>query len=147
LEDERCNRLSCFKPLGNNWTNEEKGIDGGAFVAALHLGGFTAFDYENLKINPWLGFSIEGDEALEGPVFNYARFFTFREFSSTITNAFAANLASLKTNNTRRNDIFEVAESCKLDKRFIQAYTPWLRIDPTVWHQMLLASGAAIFVQ
>jgi hypothetical protein len=111
------------------------------------LGDFTYIDYEQLKVQTWLGFSIEGDEALEGPIFNYARLFTFRQFSSTITKAFIANLASMRAGNNQNRNIFEVAKSCKLDKPLLQAYTPWRKIDSTVWHHMLIAAGAAIFVQ
>jgi hypothetical protein len=100
-----------------------------------------------LEVPTWLGFSIVGDEALEGPIFNYARLFTFREFSTTIRKAFVANIASLKADNCQKRNIFEVAESCKLDKPLLQAYTPWQKIDSTVWHHMLIAAGAAIFVQ
>jgi hypothetical protein len=103
--------------------------------------------YEILEVPTWLGFSIVGDEALEGPIFNYARLFTFREFSITIRKAFVANIASLKADNNRKRNIFEVAESCKLDEPLLHAYTPWQKIDSTVWHHMLIAAGAAIFVQ
>lgn len=109
--------------------------------------GEFPFDYGELKFPSWLGFSIEGDEALEGPIFNYARLFTFREFSSTITKAFVANLQSLKAGNNQKKNIIEVAASCQLDKVLLQAYTPWQKIDSIVWHHMLIAAGAAIFVQ
>ena len=110
------------------------------------LGEFI-FDYEMLKIPSWLGFSIEGDEAREGPIFNYARLFTFREFSSTITKGFVANLASLKAGNNQRRNSVDVAESCQLDNVLLEAYTRWRKIDSIVWHHMLIAAGAAIFVQ
>jgi hypothetical protein len=53
----------------------------------------------------------------------------------------------LKADNSQKRNIFEVAESCKLDKPLLQAHTPWQEIDSTVWHHMLIAAGAAIFVQ
>jgi hypothetical protein len=112
-----------------------------------HLGDVTSSDFEMLKVQTWLGFSIEGDEALEGPIFNYARLFTFREFSSTIRKAFVANIASLKTDHNQAKNIFELAESCKLDEPLLEAYTPWQKIESKVWHHMLIAAGAAIFVQ
>jgi hypothetical protein len=108
--------------------------------------GEFPFDYEKLKLPSWLGFSNEGDEALEGPVFNYARLFTFREFSSTITNAFIAEIKSLKAGNNEEKNIFELATSCQLDKP-LEAYTPWQKIDYEVWHHMLIAAGAAVVVQ
>jgi hypothetical protein len=108
--------------------------------------GEFPFGYEGLKLPSWLGFSIEGDEALEGSLFNYARLFTFREFSSTIGKAFSAHLQSLKDGDNKKNNIVEVAESCRLDKA-LQAYTPWQEIDSMVWHHMLIAAGAAMFVQ
>jgi hypothetical protein len=107
--------------------------------------GEFPFDYEKLRLPTWLGFTIEGDEALEGPLFNYARPFTFREFSSTVTNAFVAYLESLKAESSQKKDIAEVAASCHLDSALLQAYTPWHKIDS--WHHMLIAAGAAIFVQ
>ena len=111
------------------------------------LGDFPLSCYQMLKVQSWIGFSIEGDEAREGPLFNYARLFTFREFSLTITNAFAAHLASFEADPNRKTNIVEVAESCKLDKYLLQAYTPRQEIGSTVWHHMLIGAGAAIFVQ
>ena len=63
-----------------------------AAIAKTPLCAFPSEDYDLLKIPTWLGLGIEGDEALSGPIFNYARLFTFREFSSTITSAFRAAL-------------------------------------------------------
>ncbi|CZR66431.1 uncharacterized protein PAC_16332 [Phialocephala subalpina] len=111
------------------------------------LGDFPKEEYKELEVPSWLGFSIEGDEAVEGPIFNYARLFTFREFSSAITKAFQAHISSLAAGKSRKGNIFEVAESCSLDKRLLQAYTPWRKTDPTVWYHILIAAGAAIFVQ
>jgi len=111
------------------------------------LGEFSDEDSEMLKLPSWLGFSIEGDEALEGPIFNYARLFTFREFSSTVTKAFRASNSSLKAGKSQCENIFEVAEACKLSEEPLEAYTPWRKTDPTLWHHILIAAGAAIFVQ
>ena len=110
------------------------------------IGAFI-FDYEDLKLPSWLGLSIEGDEALEGPIFNYARLFTFREFSSTVAKAFAANIRSVQTGVNQRKNSVDVAASCQLDKVDLQAYTPWPKIESNVWHQILVAVVVAIFVQ
>jgi hypothetical protein len=112
-----------------------------------NLGDFSPEEYKMMKLETWLGFSIDGDEAREGPIFNYARLFTFRQFSSTITEAFEANLSSLKSDNSQKKNIFEVAGSCRLDRVPLEAYTPWEKIDSIVWHHMLIAAGGAIFVQ
>jgi hypothetical protein len=147
------NEVSRFGMPGDGSIDEKMGISDinvlkieAARTNQRPLGEFI-FDYEKLKIPSWLGFSIEGDEAREGPIFNYARLFTFREFSSTIMKGFVANLASLKAGNNQRRNSVDVAESCQLDKVLLQAYTPWQEIDSIVWHHMLIAAGAAIFVQ
>lgn len=111
------------------------------------FGEFSILDYEMLMIPSWLGFSIQGDEGREGPIFNYARLFTFREFSSSIMNAFLARIASLKADNNEDKNTLEFAESCELDEVRLQAYTQWRETNAEVWHHMLIASGAAIFVQ
>jgi hypothetical protein len=116
------------------------------------LGHLESLDYETLECQRWLGLSLQGDEAREGPMFNYARLFTFRQFSSTITNAFAATLSSVNqadsgNSNLSKMDLFGIAEACKIDKKYLQAYTPWGNIDSIVWHHMLITCGAAIFVQ
>lgn len=110
------------------------------------IGAFL-FDDEGLRIPSWLGFSLEGDEALEGPLFNYARLFTFREFSSTIEKAFKAKLRSLQAGTNQEKNLIDVAASCQLDKVDLQAYTPWMKIQSNVWHQMFIAAMVAIFVQ
>jgi hypothetical protein len=145
--------ISRFGMPGDGSIDEKKGISDITMLKReapktnqRPLGEFI-FDYEKLKIPSCLGFSIEGDEAREGPIFNYARLFTFREFSSTIMKGFVANLASLKAGNNQRRNSVDVAESCQLDKVLLQAYTPWQEIDSIVWHHMLIAAGAAIFVQ
>ncbi|KAE9363111.1 hypothetical protein N431DRAFT_475282 [Stipitochalara longipes BDJ] len=112
--------------------------------APLPIGEFP-FDDEHLRLPTCLGFSIEGDEALEGALFNYARLFTFREFCSKITKAFDAHIESLKVGGEQKKGIVEVAAACRLDTVPLQAYNPWREIDASVWHQMLIAAGAAIF--
>jgi hypothetical protein len=112
----------------------------------LLIGDFP-FDEEDLKLPTCLGFSVEGDEALEGALFNYARLFTFREFCSKVTKAFDASIQTLKAGDRQKKGIAEVAAACKLDRVLLQAYTPWREIDIRAWHDMLIAAGAAIFVQ
>jgi hypothetical protein len=108
---------------------------------------FPKEEYETTDVPLWLGFSIQGDEAFEGPIFNYARLFTFREFSSTITKAFHAHISSLAIGKNQHRNMYEVAESCDLNKKPLQAYTPWRETDATTWHHILIAAGAAMFLQ
>ena len=115
------------------------------------LGHVEDSTYVTLGLHTWFGFSLQGDEAREGPLFNYARLFTFRQFATTVTEAFdnmLANSANSKggQGQNRDVDLFKVASSCNLE-RPLQAYTPWAKIDSVVWHHLIIAAGAAIFVQ
>jgi len=145
---EVLDKLDTIQMPNNRSADEKKGSSGITVVTStVPLGHFEPSRLKKLSIPSWLGFGLEGDEAREGPIFNYARLFTFREFSSTITKAFAANLESLSSDNSPGRNIVEVAESCNLVKDPLQAYTPWHKVETTVWQHMLIATGAAIFVQ
>jgi len=45
----------------------------------------------------WFGFDVKGDEKEEGPLYNYARPFTWWQFASSIEQAFATTLSSLRS--------------------------------------------------
>ncbi|KAI9820079.1 MAG: hypothetical protein M1826_000965 [Phylliscum demangeonii] len=50
----------------------------------------------HLKVPPWLGFDIVGDEGQRGPVFNYARLFTWWQMASTLERAFDTTLTEIE---------------------------------------------------
>jgi hypothetical protein len=132
---------------------ENKGFTSPIFLPATKtnrkpLGPFPNSNYKILENQAWLGFSLFGDEARKGPVFNYARLFTFREFASTIMNAFGSYLDSLETSpdSKAERSLVEAAEACQLDS-YLQAYTPWQNIHATAWQHMVIATMTAIFVQ
>ncbi len=144
---DHCSRNENSGAADDRRDKSELRIISTAMVRTQFLGDFSDENFEMLKLPSWLGLSIEGDEALEGPIFNYARLFTFRKFSSTIIKAFRASNSSLKAGNSQGEDIFEVAEACKLCEIPLEAYTPWDETDPALWHHILIAAAAAIFVQ
>jgi hypothetical protein len=125
----------------------------------------------NLELPGWLGADIMGDEKREGPIFNYARVFTWWQLAQTIETALTTTLNNIATgqtckpaqekdvvrtwNNDRRpeenlaGDSYTTAQYCGLDLTHgqIVAYPEWSDISVNVWKRVVIASLIAIFVQ
>ena len=110
----------------------------------------------------WFGFDVAGDEKEEGPLYNYARPFTWWQFASAIEQAFAATLANLRSgDNVQEHEwdmhqlpepnlagtATQVAKYCGFATRPILAYPEWRHISAKVWHRILISGLVALFVQ
>lgn len=126
---------------------------------------FEAPPVTNLELPGWCGADIIGDERLEGPIFNYARVFTWWQLARTIESATATTLAALASGKTCKpgsswdstkrpeknlaGDLCTTAQYCGLDRDRapIMAYPEWSEIAAEVWKRIFVAALFAVFVQ
>ncbi|ORY10952.1 hypothetical protein BCR34DRAFT_433794, partial [Clohesyomyces aquaticus] len=125
----------------------------------------------NLELPGWLGADIMGDEKHVGPIFNYARVFTWWQLAQTIECALTATVNGIATgqtckpsqekdvvrpwNSDRRpeenlaGDSYTTAQYCGLDLNHgqIHAYPEWSDVTADVWKRIFVASVVAVFVQ
>lgn len=115
------------------------------------------------SISPrWATFHVIGDEAKEGPIYNYARVFTWWKFSTVIEKSFEALIINLRGQKNCRNEDWiigsslemnlsgtasEVSKFCGLDRINLDAYSKWNDIGSNVWHQVAIAAVVAMWVQ
>lgn len=125
-------------------------------------------DYKHLRTPSWLGFSVLGDESMEGPIYNYARAFTWFRFAEQLESGFSTLLRHLRdprssrlqvngrswdsdtSDNLREHlngDLDQVAAYCGLQNINLNAYASWSELDAQVFHHLLFASLAGIIVQ
>ncbi|OCL07000.1 hypothetical protein AOQ84DRAFT_398719 [Glonium stellatum] len=139
--------------------------------AATNEAAFEAPPVTNLELPSWCGADVIGDERLEGPIFNYARVFTWWQLARTIESATATTLAALADGRTCKpgvdkpdgslwnsnkrpeenlaGDSYTTARYCGLDlgRAPIMAYPEWSEIAAEVWKRIFVAAVFAIFVQ
>ncbi|KAH7127145.1 hypothetical protein B0J11DRAFT_432600 [Dendryphion nanum] len=123
------------------------------------------------RLPGWMGADIMGDERRIGPIFNYARVFTWWQLATTIEAALTTTVNAIATGQTckpsneknvsppwssdRRpeenlaGDSYTTAQYCGLDLSHgqILAYPEWSDITADVWKRMIVASIVAMFVQ
>lgn len=134
----------------------------------------AAFDVPpvtNLDLPGWLGADIMGDEKREGPVFNYARVFTWWQLAQTIEHALKTTVNAIAIGETCKpkeeksllrpwatnqraeenvaGDSYTTAQYCGLDlnRGQILAYPEWSDIPADVWKRIFVASVVALIVQ
>jgi|ERR1700722_17784506 len=118
----------------------------------------------------WLGISVIGDEAQEGPIYNYCRIFTWFQCAIFIERGFSGMLENLRgsVRDRKRPEVpgvdhnrmkpdphgrllgtsKQVADFCNLPLDLtMNAYSPWSEIQAKVWSHIILSSIAALFVQ
>ena len=111
------------------------------------------------------GASFTGHEAKEGPIYNYARVFTFLQFSQTVISGFERALKNIQDGRSprgpwRRHDQHgrvdihhNLAGSRAQISAFsgycggTQSYIAWSQVPGRIWRDMLVAASAAVFVQ
>jgi hypothetical protein len=138
----------------------ERRIDGGDLETyELGRASKTVATYRPIIFNA----SVEGHEKCEGPIFNYARVFTWWQFARTLEKSFddainhfeyvgegvslgreAAETDALNPEPKTRAG--EVAEFCGLN-RFLDAYPNWQDVDGEVQERIIRASTLAMVIQ
>lgn len=132
------------------------------------VGQFDVPPHKNLELPTWLGADISGDERIKGPIYNYARPFTWWKLASSMEDALSntldkidaghacgadPNVPGVSWNSTGKaeanlsGDSHKTSLYCGLATRPIHAYPRWKEIPGSVWKHMLAASVMAIFVQ
>lgn len=119
-----------------------------------------------LQLSNCLGGDVRGDERHEGPVYNYARIFTWCSLANYMHDAMSETLSQIENgracrtrddgssnwieDNPERNltgDTRETAAYCGLEMTRIKAYPEWNPIPNVVWKQLMFASFMALFIQ
>lgn len=167
-------------PIGSETSATEKGEQRAIVVRSglavqLHRrqansAAFEAPPVTNLDLPRWFGADIMGDEKKEGPIFNYARVFTWWQLAQTVEMALTTTVNNIATGQTCKptaekvilkwnhearpeenltGDSFTTAQYCGLDltQGQILAYPEWKEIAAHVWKRIFIASFVAIFVQ
>lgn len=125
-------------------------------------------DYKHLRTPSWLGFSVLGDESMEGPIYNYARALTWFRFAEQLESGFSTILRHLRDPRSSRlqvngrswnsdtsdnleehlnGDHDQVAAYCGMPDINLNAYASWPELDAQVLHHLIFASLAGIIVQ
>lgn len=92
-----------------------------------------------------LGFRIEGDEACEGPFYNYARIFTWTRASETILNIFSKAVESQVGQSYAPHLNASIFSGSK-DLVYMDAYSELHDIDKSVWQRILIATATSMMV-
>lgn len=137
-------------------------IDSPGVATGNRSGQNGGHQFEELTSLSWATFHVAGDEAKEGPIYNYARVLTWWKFSTTIEKSFEALITKLHGQKNCRNQDWisgsslednltgtpsEVSRFCGLDKANLDAYPEWKDVGANVWHQIAIAAAVAIWVQ
>lgn len=122
----------------------------------------------HLEIPNWLGADVEGDEKRKGPIYNYARLFTWWQLASTLHTAFWQTLENVRTgevvyetaqgqprpvwdsqkpSSNLEGDIKGTAGYCGLHKVPVVAFPKWSDIPSPIYRRILAASLWGLFVQ
>lgn len=122
---------------------------------------------ERLKIRGWYGAGVAGDEQRKGPIYNYARVFTWWKLACSVESAFR-NTVDDVTNENQSSSLAEQANEasdhqdttnvdiavgieataghpCTIQP--VPAYPEWREIDSDVRTRIWIGSLAAIFLQ
>ncbi|KAF2202003.1 hypothetical protein GQ43DRAFT_13404 [Delitschia confertaspora ATCC 74209] len=128
---------------------------------------------DNLDLPRWLGADIMGDEQRVGPIFNYARVFTWWQLAQTIQSALIKTVNNIekgymckpsqghtntvspqwnsdgKPEENLSGDSYTTAQYCGLDinRGEILAYPKWHQITADVWKRIVVASIISLVMQ
>ncbi|OQO04999.1 hypothetical protein B0A48_08018 [Cryoendolithus antarcticus] len=127
-------------------------------------GFFNTPNALRLETPPWMGASVGGDEELKGPIFNYARLFTWSQLAQTFRSAFTATLQNISEKlctdkgpsppmlqnlgpHGLTADSKGTAKYCGIGTNGIKAYAKWGGMRAEVYRRIIGASCAALFLQ
>ncbi|KAL1303217.1 hypothetical protein AAFC00_006635 [Neodothiora populina] len=131
-------------------------------------GGFETHTLDYLDIPTWNGADVGGDERRHGPIYNYAKLFTWSEVARVIEQAISTELDQIENDkaveqdagqNKRwdpllregnlRGDGLAVSRYCGLSnpRTRMKAYPTRREIPGEVWKRLLAACVMAVFVQ
>lgn len=143
-------------------TPKPHSIDTPQVTTGNRSGQDVGHQFRELTSPSWATFDVTGDEAKEGPIYNYARVFTWWKFSNTLENTFEALITNLRGQKNCRNQDWiinsslennltgtasDISRFCDLDNANLDAYPEWEEVGSEVWHQLAIAAVVAIWVQ
>lgn len=143
-------------------TPKPLGIDSSGVTTGNRSGQNVGHQFKELTSPSWATFHVTGDEAKEGPIYNYARVLTWWKFSTALEKAFEALIINLRgqknclnqnwinsssPENNLTGTASDVSRFCGLDKANLDAYPEWKDVGSNVWHQMAIAAAVAMWVQ
>ncbi|KAK5117926.1 hypothetical protein LTR85_008700 [Meristemomyces frigidus] len=163
-------------PIPNNQYSERQDQQGLAVRSGLSpqpssvqtvVGAMDTPDPAHLEVPEWCGADVEGDDKRKGPIYNYARLFTWWQLASTMDRAFWNTLENVSKGTTcdtgpglntqawndqdpasnLEGDIKGTARYCGLYPAPIHAYPRWSAMPSEVYRRILSASLWALFVQ
>ena len=132
------------------------------------VGAFDAPELARLELPNWLGATVGGDEQRKGPIYNYAKLFTWWQLASSIDSALFRTIdnvsrarACSSTHNQPQpqwdmgipapenlvGDSRGTAQYCGLDTQPILAYPAWGDIPSEIYKRIVVASVLALFLQ
>ncbi|KAK5699682.1 hypothetical protein LTR97_005811 [Elasticomyces elasticus] len=133
----------------------------------LRPGAFEAPHHQQLEVPTWMGARVEGDEAASGPIYNYARVFTWWQTAFILDRALFQTLDNIKhgrvcqvvqppvavpwDDNIGARNLFgdsrSTAHYCGLNTRVIRAYPTWSELPADVYKRLFAASFVALCLQ
>ncbi|KAF7364269.1 hypothetical protein MSAN_01086700 [Mycena sanguinolenta] len=93
----QCKAGAIKEALVDNHIISQRGVPGGGEVRYQKGLRPDANLYPPFDTPTWLGRDVRGDERLEGPIFNYARIFTWFAFADHVRKAFDTSIYCLRT--------------------------------------------------
>ncbi|KAJ6522471.1 hypothetical protein B0H19DRAFT_1202764 [Mycena capillaripes] len=95
----------------------------------------------------WCGFDVRGDERREGPIFNYARIFTWFAFAEHVGGGFETAIETFKAKADIPVTSQDAADCCGFAPRqHLAAFAAWSDL-PTAFRHMFGAACVALFLQ
>src|SRR5438034_9445689 len=88
---------------------ERSGLTPQPYRPQTTVGGFEIPNIRNLSIPSWLGADVRGDERCRGPIYNYARVFTWWQFVNSVEEAFDATIENINA-----------ARACRIQQKIDQ---------------------------
>lgn len=106
---------------------------------------------DDQPIPTWLGLDVHGDERVEGPIFNYARVFTWFQLAKHVRHGFSRAMDLPTPAHARTNSSSSTLPILDVEKkgrtRPLRTFGRLSEIDSIVFHHMLWASLVAIILQ
>lgn len=126
----------------------------------LQPGLFREDGIQDINKTPGL-FDIRGDEKSRGPLFNFARIFTYSHTIRHFRDALRATMENINDHKAitgaaavdgdlkrqLRGNAWQTAQYAGLHDREIYAYPEWHEVDPFVWRGMAFSAFLALFLQ
>ncbi|KAF7345251.1 hypothetical protein MSAN_01901700 [Mycena sanguinolenta] len=96
----------------------------------------------------WLGMDVQGDEQREGPIFNYARIFTWFAFADHVGRGFETAIEQFRAKKEIPTRPEDAAARCGFRPREdLPAFKAWSGIPHAAIHHMFYAAALALFLQ